>query len=547
MKKGSFQLKYTAFAAFFALICLVTASASAEDTPSGEGEALKPAAAQPEAPVAAEAAESDWDSDDWGEDENKAPTTPPEYTYSLERLRKLAVERNVGMREAEWREKFGQAQAMEAWWAWWPEIKLLSALSAAPDYNAPDPQTDPLGFVGYSKETDPTNTGLDGIVWGAELSLTQPLFTFGKIWNTRKMGPLAEQYGKENLRKTRSKLLNDVTRLYYSMLLLGEMQRVLKEGQGYIDDATNQLEKMLAEGAEGAEPEDLYKIELMQGEKDARAEEIREGQALSQKAMRVLLNLPADEPIYLDRDRLPKAPTDDISYDETLKLMRDERPEMRMLKLGSEMADRKKRVEWGRFFPDFFLRLVYDYRIASEIQDVRNPFFNDPYNKNSFSGYLGLQYKFDVPLQVARHRQAEYEKARFDSSREYMEEGMALELKQAVEKLITAARQAEIRKRSFKTGKKWVTAALMDYSLGIHDPDNIMDALTTYFQTQLTYYGAVQKALLAQCELDLLAAAYLAEEGKSKAATDENSDNDAAAADETPSGAYVEEEDEELE
>jgi len=532
MKKGSSQLKYSALVAFFALVCLLSFSASAQNKPAGEGEARIPAVAEHESAAAAEASEDDWNSDEWGAEDTTVPETPPEYTYSLERLRKLALERNVGMREAEWREKFGQAQAMEAWWAWWPEIKVLSALSAAPDYNAPDPKTDPLGFVSYSKETDPTSTGLDGVVWGAELTLTQPLFTFGKIWNTRKLGPLAEQYGKENLRKTKSKLINDVTRLYYSMLLLSEMQRVLKEGQGYIDDATDQLKKMLEEGAEGAEPEDLYKLELMQSEKDARAEEIREGRELSLKAMRVLLNLPADQPVYLDRDRLPPAPGDDVSFDDLLKLMRNERPEIRMLKLGAEMADRKKRIEWGKFFPDFFLRLVYDYRVASEIQDIRNPFFNDPYNKNSFSGYLGLQYKFDIPLQIARHRQAEYEKARFDSSREYLEEGMALELKQAVEKLITAARQAEIRKRSFKTGKKWVTAALMDYSLGIHDPDNIMDALSTYFQTQLNYYSAVQKALLAKCELDLLAAAYLEEgnnlpsENKNIEGASETLDND---------------------
>jgi len=532
MKKGSSQLKYSALVDFFALVCLLSFSASAQNKPAGEGEARIPAVAEHESAAAAEASEDDWNSDEWGAEDTTVPETPPEYTYSLERLRKLALERNVGMREAEWREKFGQAQAMEAWWAWWPEIKVLSALSAAPDYNAPDPKTDPLGFVSYSKETDPTSTGLDGVVWGAELTLTQPLFTFGKIWNTRKLGPLAEQYGKENLRKTKSKLINDVTRLYYSMLLLSEMQRVLKEGQGYIDDATDQLKKMLEEGAEGAEPEDLYKLELMQSEKDARAEEIREGRELSLKAMRVLLNLPADQPVYLDRDRLPPAPGDDVSFDDLLKLMRNERPEIRMLKLGAEMADRKKRIEWGKFFPDFFLRLVYDYRVASEIQDIRNPFFNDPYNKNSFSGYLGLQYKFDIPLQIARHRQAEYEKARFDSSREYLEEGMALELKQAVEKLITAARQAEIRKRSFKTGKKWVTAALMDYSLGIHDPDNIMDALSTYFQTQLNYYSAVQKALLAKCELDLLAAAYLEEgnnlpsENKNIEGASETLDND---------------------
>jgi len=125
MKKGSSQLKYSALVAFFALVCLLSFSASAQNKPAGEGEARIPAVAEHESAAAAEASEDDWNSDEWGAEDTTVPETPPEYTYSLERLRKLALERNVGMREAEWREKFGQAQAMEAWWAWWPEIKVL--------------------------------------------------------------------------------------------------------------------------------------------------------------------------------------------------------------------------------------------------------------------------------------------------------------------------------------------------------------------------------------------------------------------------------------
>ncbi len=469
------------------------------------GEAAKPPVIEKSD---SEAGADDWDSDDWGDQEKTEVRTdvPAEQIYSLETCIKLVLNDSFFIKEANWNAMQAEARADEAWWAWWPEIKVQSAFTLAPDYDPPDAQNDPLGFVRYNNESDPTNTGISGIIWGADVSLTQPLFTFGKIKAYREMGPLSSAYGKEQRRATRAELIYNVEQLYYTTLLLDEMGRVLKEGQKYLNDANQQLDEMLSEGSDSATPEDRYKLELVQSDVDARAEELRENKRVAHETMLALLNLPRDTPFYLDRTKLPKTPEESDDYKDNLARMISERPEFKILELGSKLARKEENIEFGKFFPDFFLRLVYNYRVAPSIPDIQNPFFEDSYNQNSLAGYLGMQYKFDLPLQLARHKQSKYKRHAFEEKRKSMAEMMKIELLQASEKFTTYTRQVKIRKRSFKTGKKWVTAALMNYSLGIHDVDNLLDALTTYFETQLSYFSSVHKALIARSKLDKIAA-----------------------------------------
>ncbi|RJO69395.1 MAG: TolC family protein [Myxococcales bacterium] len=502
MRNGRFLITAIFCLAFLANAVegMSTTASAAEPARTAQNVAIE---AAPKAETPAETSDEEgwgngWNDDSWLEEDVEDPSVPDSEKYTLERCISLALANNLELKAADWEIEYSEARANEAWWAWFPRITIRSILAPAPDYNPP-PFSDPAGFLGY----DAADWAFEGIVWGNEISLLAPIFTFGKISSVREMGALGRKAGLEKRRVTRSKIVYDIKRTYYTLQLVERMIAAFDEGMEYLNGAEKKLEELLASGSESVTEFDRYKFEVVRAEMLARIEEAYKNRKVLTRALLTMMNLPLDTSFHLKRRFLPR-PTE---VAELLDLaarsaeMEGKRPEYELLDLGLALKETEAKRQWAYYFPDFFLALKYEYIASPELEEIENPYLNDPFHANSLTGYVGLSYTFDLPLQIARARQADAQRSQFEKTRENLRNQMGLQLENAVRHYEQKLKQMKISHEGEKYGRKWMVSAYVSYNVGTIESSDMVEAIAAYFKTQFSYHVAVSEVLLAEAEL----------------------------------------------
>ena len=478
----------------FLVLAVVPRDLSADDLKPG---AENPAGGSPaEAPESGEDWEEDWD-EDW-EDNWPPEGVPSSQVYSLDRCIRIALEKNREIRSAHWDVVYHDARAGEAWWAWFPKIEFKSVVAPAPNYNVP-PQNDTGEFISY----DPKHYSVGGVVWGNEIKITAPLYTFGKISALRDMGPMSSRAGRQKRKVVRERVVYEVTKAYVTLQLIEQMLDLLDEGNSRIGEAEKKLDELLESDSESVTDMDRYKFEVVRADLRARLEEAKKNRKIVERALKTLLDLPPDAPFYPER-RLMKEPKKVDEWTDLEKItetMNANRPELKLLDTQLELARKECERQMAYWFPDFFLALSYNFVHTSNIPDIRNPFLRDPYNVNELIGMFGISYAFDTPLQYYRVRQSEAKLRRTEQTRRHYRDQMKLQIEEAFRSYHEKMNQMEINYEGGTAGKKWMISAFMSYNVGLLDSGEMVEAIIAYFKTSFYYHNSIHAALLAQARL----------------------------------------------
>lgn len=484
------------FTTIFALLVSLSMSALAN-----ENAAAVEARTLPDAEDAAkESAEDDeWEDDDWDDEAGEYDVeVADEDKYSLEKCIELALKQNYAIKAANWEVQYYDAKANEAWWAWFPKITIKSVLTAAPDYDPP-PLSNASAFLQYQQDW----YKFDGILWGNDVDLTQMLYTFGKISSYRSMGKLGRQASHHGKKAVENKIIYEVKRAYFSLQLVERTLDVLDEGMSYVNSAEKKLNELLKSGSESVTEIDQYKFKVVRADLLSRMEEAKKNQYLLIHALKALLNLHDDAKFYLAR-RYPKNPLKNEELSDSknmLETMKTGKPEYKLLDVKFQLEEEKLKLQKAWYFPDFFLYLKYKYVTSPEMPNINSPFLNDPYNTHYFAFFVGLNYTFDLPLQMNRVKQAEARVNKVDNEAKFHKAKMKLELEEAFASYNEKYQQLQINSEGQEAGRKWMITALMSYNIGLMESSSMVEAIAAYFKTEFNYYSAMHSVLCAEAKL----------------------------------------------
>lgn len=443
---------------------------------------------------------SDWEG--WSDESEYDVPPPEEHIYSLERCIALTLQQNRAIEAANWEVEFYDAKSQEAWWAWWPRIRITGILTAAPDYDPPsmDNPEEWLKYEGTSWYR------FDGPTVGGQVEMIAPLYTFGKIGTLKEMGKTGTKAAREGRKMLVGSIVREVKRAYYTLQFLEKMLNVLEEGRSYVESAERKLDELLADGSESVTEVDRYKFQVVKADVDMRIEEIRRNRDTIVRALRMLMNLSDDAPIYLAKRFLPDhEPVDSFASREFVhRTMLEHKPDLRFWDRQQELAELERRRQWSYYWPDFFLTLRYEYLTSPNMVDYQNPFLDTPYHRHYVAGFLGLSYTFDIPLQLARMRQADAQVNKTRHEGLARKDRLKLELDQAWAEYQEKVKQVEINEGGRVAGHKWMITAMMNYNIGLLESSGMIEALAAYFKTHFNYISAVYQAGLAQVYLEFV-------------------------------------------
>ncbi len=401
--------------------------------------------------------------------------------YSLDDLIQMAVQFSPQIKEVEQEVEMAKTKLEEAkGWAR-PQLDVMTLAGPAPKAR---------GNHIFSQHKSDKIHGL-GVFGSIDLTVVQPIYTFGKITEAKKAATQGIKVEKSKVRQKAADVAMDIKKYYYGHLASKEGEKLINEIAGYLESAIDRTKKLLNEESEDVTELDLYKLEAFQGMLEKYREEVKKNVTLSKAAIRTFTGMEKGMEFALkDTNNTPvQVSIESLDfYSEKSRLLR---PEFEQLRAG--LIAKKSLSEMARadLYPVFFAVGLYSFSAATERDKVTNPWIYDFFRHNAGGIALGLKWNFDFGITKAKLNHARADRLKLERLRDYAAVGIPMQVEKSYRELVEAQKTIEATKKAYKSARKWMIGAVMNYDMGVGEAGDAGDAIVAYGQIKQAYIESV--------------------------------------------------------
>jgi outer membrane protein TolC len=427
---------------------------------------------------------------------------PPKLTLD-QVIAKAVANPRVQMAISE-RESAG-ARVEEADAARYPRIKGTAFATISPDIHCLPNAVDPTGKLCLT--TEPTNFAFEfkGLYGTAQLDLTQPLYTFGKISHARSAARAGLDAQRELANEAAGDVATDAARAYWGVKLAREMG-------GMLDDGLEEIEKAKADffAKKDASIQDKQRVAVLYAEAKVQRAEAAEAEAQALAGLRAVTGV-ADA----DIDDTELAPVVRPVPDErSIHAGAQHRPQRLAARSGAIAADELAAYEAAQYLPDIAFVGSAVISGAQGVPDPPSTFAYDPYRRTGAGGGLGLQWTLEPWNTHARTARARAEARKMHAQAELAEVGAQLDAENARSEAAAANAKVEAAHEGEKAARTWLAAVLQDQAIGTAEARDLADAYLAWFQMRARWGLAVVQWNVAVVRLGRATGEYRADHAR---------------------------------
>ncbi|MGE5184013.1 MAG: TolC family protein [Acidobacteriota bacterium] len=364
-----------------------------------------------------------------------------------------------------------------------PKIKATAFGTISPDIRClPNAPIDPSG--GLCLKTDPSNFAFrfSGFYGTAEVDVTQPLYTFGKIAHARSAARAGLDAQKALADEAAGDVAIDAARAYWGLKLARELGGMLDDGIEEIDKAKQDFESK-----KDATIQDRQRVAVLLAEAKAQRSEAAQGEAQALAGLRAVTGV-ADADIDDAELAAVQHPIPDAR---ATAAAAEHRPQRVAAKAGAIAADELAKLETANFFPDIALVGSAVYSHAQGVPDPPSAFAYDPYRRAGAGLGVGLQWTLDWWNVKARADRARAEAKKSAAQAELAELGAQYDAETARADATAAHTTLDAASEGEKAARTWLAAVLQDEAIGTAESRDLADAYIAWFQMRARWAKAV--------------------------------------------------------
>jgi outer membrane protein TolC len=286
-------------------------------------------------------------------------------TLNLDQAIQRALDFSPEIRETQYDVEVYQSKKNQADAAFWPQIELLGV--AGPSNRARGNQ-----IHSPDKQTD---LNIDGVFGRADISLIQPLYTFGKISSLREAAQHGIKYSEAKVDQKRGDIILRTKELYYGLLLAKTVRNHVLELKDMLESSCKSIEEKIEAGAAGADEAELFRLRAYFGEVNKYLHETEKGIALAKEALKQTLGYEQNVDLEIEEKKLNYEESPLESPETYLARARGLRPEFIQAKGG--LIARQELVDgaYADLFPQLFFAGFYSIAGATNRSWVKTLLF----------------------------------------------------------------------------------------------------------------------------------------------------------------------------
>lgn len=444
--------------------------------------------------------------------------------YTLAQLVRLARSHSPGISVARARVKAAQATLLKAKLLWAPNIKLKAMFAPVPNVSCVVPEafrnvqmTDGSNLYTYMNAnresyclgTDTSEEITDFFksfstltYWfRADLTILQPLYTFGKIRFAKKLARAGVRAGRLRVRVARDEIVRNVRRAYFGLKLTRELLFEIDEGMKHLRKASKRVDRELDKESGEADLVDRYRLRILMAEVEDQTLVAKNAERLALAALRALIGRRAPKNLDVDSAPLGMVVAKVKPLNHYLKLARKHRAELKLLRVAMEASKAAVKLSISRFLPDFGLVMRLYAKASGSKDDPSSVYLSDQLHGVGFFVGIALKWDLNFHLQYADLAKARAQLVATRHLREQASLGLELQIEQAHGQLETSYKRLKLIKKAKKAARSWLTTMSQRHTIGVADTKKLTDAVKAYFQVQLKLHQTVFEFNMAAAEL----------------------------------------------
>ncbi len=360
------------------------------------------------------------------------------------------------------------------------------------------PQIDIIGLAGPSKEAKEEDflrtdvpTKINGLFGSIDLTLIQPIYTYGKISGYREAASRGFNVAVAGTKKKRSEIILRTKELYYGLVFAKDIRNLVLEIKEQFSRSLEKTEKQLERGSPWADEVNIFKFKAFLGEAEKNLNEIDKNIAFLREALMANMGIAGSDSFdIIDNVLTPeeKLPDALIFYLNNAKQLR---PEFIQLEEGLNAKKALVDVEKSNYYPQIFLGLKAALSAATNRDKIKNPYISDQFNRSYGAIFAGARWSLDFGITKGRVKEAEAEYSILKEKKRYASEAIPLQVKKAYFDFEESRKNIPELEKAFINAKKWLVSAIANYDLGIGEANDIGDAASIYALTKTNYLKAL--------------------------------------------------------
>jgi len=334
-----------------------------------------------------------------------------------------------------------------------------------------------------------------------DFTLTQPLYTFGRLSNQQNAARLGADAKQQEIAKTADSLALQVSRLYYALLLAQKGMDATLDADRFFDNAEQRIKSLLQVQSPNVSQSDLYMIEAFRTGILRSRVVAQKGIDTATFALRSIIHLPADVPFEIAPVPLEIEDAASEPLDAAIQQAYARRPEFRQLRDAVEASRYQREAAYSDLYPSFFLAIVGSLAGAPGRDRFDNPYIIDQFNHEYVGVVAGARWEFDFGIKKARISDADAQYRKMRHTQKKAEMNIPIQVAKARDETIEWEKSAQIYQRATTASRKWVVSAFTDFDMGVGTAENLLRAIEKYGENQADYIDALFHYHLAVLDL----------------------------------------------
>jgi outer membrane protein len=354
-----------------------------------------------------------------------------------------------------------------------------------------------LGFV-PSIDTSIFGTNLkfklgDQDIYQWQGTIRQPIFTGFAVTSAYELSKLGIDQSKVALELEKLDLALNVKEAYFNILRADKTVNVAKSAVESLEAHHNVAKNFYDVGM--IPVNDLLKAEVELANAQHNLIQAQNASRLARVSFNVLLSRSVDEPFEIeDILRYTKETPD---FDNYLEKALKARPEIKALDLTDAQIGQQINLAKSKYYPE--VAFTYNYIKAGDTPDVSGSSFQ---LSNQWQTIVGLSWTFwDWNKTRNSVNQVESQKRQLSQTRKSIEDGIKLQLKQAILGLKEAEEKIPTAQKAVEQAEENLRVSEERYRAQVTTSTEVLDAQTLLSQARMNYYNALYDHNLAKAGL----------------------------------------------
>lgn len=413
---------------------------------------------------------------------------------SLEECRSLAIANNNALKIATEQERKAYYDKKEAFTKYFPELSATgaylrnqknlnlipsSAIPAAittPSITLPSSISIPSMTIPIPEELRNKIIGMGELdiknIWVAGISLTQPVFTGGKIIAYNDIRAYAVELAAAMKDTKLSDVIVEVDEAYWQVVSISNKKKLASAYVELLRKLDADIEAMVEEGL--ATKADRLSVSVKLNEAEMALTKAENGLSLAKMLLSQLCGLEISDQIALVDEHIDILPVDETPIAADVSEAWSNRSEIRSLELASKIYDKQQRIAVSEFMPDVALMANYLWTSPSAFDGM----------SDKFAGMWNVGVMVRVPLSfgatTARLNAAKAEARIKRYELEEAKEKIQLQVNQSSYRLNEAVKRLRAAKKNVEKANENLRYANVGFEEGVIPASDAMSAHTAW-------------------------------------------------------------------